>query len=110
MHRRTASQPPTTSPLLQEQGKTDEPVSIAQPVDALAGAPTLINFLHTVPAPLVALLVRLAPPISPLRHVFQIISWQTSWVDSWLLLGLWWAVVLFAEPALRSVVLSRRFV
>jgi hypothetical protein len=81
----------------------DKSESDSQPVDALAGAHTLIDFLHTVPAPLVALLVRLALPVSSLRHVAQIVSWQAPWVDSWLLLAAWWAVVLFARSAIRSV-------
>jgi hypothetical protein len=91
----TASIPP---PLEQEQH-----VSVSQPVDALAGQPTLIDFLHTVPAPLVALLARLASPLSPLRHAAQILSWKSSWVDSWLLLAAWWILVLFADCALRLV-------
>ena len=81
----------------------DKSESDSQPVDALAGAHTLIDFLHTVPAPLVALLVRLALPVSSLRHVVQVVSWQAPWVDSWLLLAAWWAVVLFAGSAIRSV-------
>jgi hypothetical protein len=85
----------------QEKPKRSEPNT--QPVDALAGAPTLIDFLHAVPAPLVTLLVRLAPSVSSLHHVAQVLSWQARWVDSWLLLAAWWATVLFSGSALRSV-------
>jgi hypothetical protein len=72
----------------------------------LAGSSTLIDFLHSVPTPLVALLVRLAPLVSYLHHAAQMVSWQSSWVDSWLLLASWWALVLFVDPMLRSVVSS----
>ena len=88
-------------PPKQEQSAT--PVLDSQPVDQLADAPTFIDFLHTVPAPLVALLVRLAPSVSSLRHAAQILSWRSSWVDSWLLLATWWVLVLFADRALRLV-------
>ena len=96
-------QPQATAPPFKEQDKSDKSEPDPQPVDALAGNPTLIDFLHTVPAPLVALLIRLAVPVSSLRHVAQIFSWKASWVDSWLLLAAWWAAVLFANSALRLV-------
>jgi hypothetical protein len=90
---------------LQEQEKPEKSShSGSQPTGgSLVGAPTLIDFLHAVPAPLVVLLVRLAPLLAPLRYVAQIISWQTPWVDCWLLLAAWWAAVLFTDRALRSV-------
>ncbi|KAI9445655.1 integral peroxisomal membrane peroxin-domain-containing protein [Russula earlei] len=97
MSHQAVSQPQTPEP----QEIPDESGLISQQVHSLAGAPTLIDFLHTVPAPLVALLVRLAPPVSFLRHVSQIISWQTPRIDACLLLALWWAAVLFADTALR---------
>lgn len=103
-------QPQATAPPPKVQDKSDksesdpQPVPVPVPVDALAGTPTLIDFLHTVPAPLVALLIRLAVPVSSLRHVAQIFSWQAPWVDSWLLIAAWWAAVLFASSALRLVV------
>jgi hypothetical protein len=96
-------QPQATAPPPKEQDKSDKSESDPPPVDALAGTPTLIDFLHTVPAPLVALLIRLAIPVSSLRHVAQVFSWQAHWVDSWLLLAAWWATVLFANLALRLV-------
>jgi hypothetical protein len=101
MHQRTISQPLSITPSPQEQGKPSEPSS--QPSGSLVGAPTLIDFLHSVPAPLVVLLVRLAPLVASLRYVAQILSWQTPWVDCWLLLAAWWAAVLFTDSALRSV-------
>ncbi|KAI0305628.1 integral peroxisomal membrane peroxin-domain-containing protein [Multifurca ochricompacta] len=105
MHHRTVSQPPLspTPTHTQDQEQPDKSDTDEQPadVDALAGAPTLIDFLHTIPAPLVALLIRLAPLVSSLRHVAQILSWQASWVDSSLLLAAWWALVLFADSAFR---------
>jgi hypothetical protein len=103
-----ATQAQATAPSSPEQEKSDksEGDDCKQPgTSALAGAPTLIEFLHTVPAPLVALLVRLAAPVSSLRHVAQVLSWQAPWVHSWLLLAAWWATVLFASSALRSVFL-----
>jgi hypothetical protein len=105
MHNRTVSQPIATTSSLHEQEKPEQSSqSSSQPAGgSLVGAPTLIDFLHAVPAPLVVLLVRLAPPLASLRYVAQILSWQTSWIDCWLLLAAWWAAVLFTDFALRSV-------
>lgn len=101
----TVSQPIATTSSLQDQEKPEKSShSSSQPAGgSLVGAPTLIDFLHAVPAPLVVLLVRLAPLLAPLRYVAQILSWQAPWVDCWLLLAAWWAAVLFAESTLRSV-------
>ena len=109
MHKRSVSQPQNTSTTADIATATVPPQIPPEPVNeqtggsGLAGSPTLINFLHSVPTPLVALLVRLAPLASYLRHVAQMVSWQSSWVDSWLLLASWWALVLFVDPMLRSV-------
>jgi hypothetical protein len=108
MHHRTVSQPHPTNPSPQEQEKPDKTESISQPPGSLVGAPTLIDFLHAVPAPLVVLLVRLAPLVASVRYVAQILSWKTPWVDCWLLLAAWWAAVLFTASALRSVTLNFR--
>ena len=62
---------------------------------------TLIDFLHSVPIPLATLLVRLAPIVSYIRHVAQMVNWRSSWVDSWLLLASCWALVLFVDPLHR---------
>ena len=101
MHSRTVSQNQVRLPSPQEQEKPDDSDSSSQPANPLVGAATLIDFLHAVPAPLVVLLLRLSPLVSSLRYVAQIISWQTPWVDCWLLLAVWWAAVLFVESALR---------
>jgi hypothetical protein len=106
MRSRTASPSQTTVPLppQPEQEQPEKPDPVSHPVvDTLAGTPTLIDFLHTVPAPLVALLVRLAPSVSCLRHAVQILSWQSSWLNSWLVLAAWWVLVLFADRVLRLV-------
>jgi len=105
MHNRTVSQPIATTSSLQEREKPEKSSqSSSQPAGgSLVGAPTLIDFLHAVPAPLVFLLVRLAPPLSSLRYVAKLLSWQAPRVDCWLLLAAWWAAVLFTDSALRSV-------
>jgi len=63
--------------------------------------PVLVDFLNTVPTPLTAVLVGLAPYISRIRYTAEAISWKSSWVDSWLALAGWWAVCLLAELGLR---------
>lgn len=105
MHHWTTSNPTPTTSSLQEQEKPEKSSqSSFQPaVASLVGAPTLIDFLHAVPPPLVVLLVRLAPLLAPLRYVAQILSWQAPWIDCWLLLAAWWAAVLFTDSALRYV-------
>jgi hypothetical protein len=63
--------------------------------------PVLIDFVNSVPHPLTVVLVQLAPHISTIRHIAEIISWRESWYDSWLVLASWWAVCLLTEIALR---------
>ena len=63
--------------------------------------PVLVDFLNSVPTPLTAVLVGLAPYISRIRYAAETISWKSSWVDSWLALAGWWAVCLLAELGLR---------
>ncbi|KAI0063535.1 Pex24p-domain-containing protein [Artomyces pyxidatus] len=111
-HRRTASQPLSTPQLV--------PPELSSPPTSpgvLAGAPTLLDFLHTVPSPLVNVIVNLASPVSYLRRSLEIVSWKVSWVDGCLLVAAWWAVALFAGYGLRyflpliafaHIVLSRR--
>ncbi|KAI0666562.1 integral peroxisomal membrane peroxin-domain-containing protein [Trametes maxima] len=68
--------------------------------DALHASP-LVEFLNALPAPLATTLVALAPSIARVRYLVQLFSWKTSWEDSWLLLGLWWALCLVPEIGLR---------
>lgn len=48
-------------------------------------------------------LVALAPYIRVMRQVLEIVSWQSSWEESWLALGGWWALCLLSEPMLKYV-------
>ncbi|KAG1724093.1 integral peroxisomal membrane peroxin-domain-containing protein [Suillus paluster] len=75
-------------------GTTTSPVVQSPP-------PTLIEFVTTVPTPLASELVALAPYIQAIRHLAQIISWESSWEESWLALAVWWAFCLLSEPTLR---------
>ncbi|KAH8107801.1 integral peroxisomal membrane peroxin-domain-containing protein [Cristinia sonorae] len=61
------------------------------------------DFLSSVPSPLVAVLVGLAPFIASLRHLLDVVSWKSSWEDSWLTIALWWAACLLGDVALRYV-------
>jgi hypothetical protein len=72
-------------------------VTSAPPVSV----PVLVDFLNTVPTPLTAVLIGLAPHVSWIRYTAEVISWKSSWVDSWLALAGWWAVCLLAELGLR---------
>ncbi|KAI0049878.1 hypothetical protein FA95DRAFT_778772 [Auriscalpium vulgare] len=117
-HRRTASQPLPTPPLQLNFSDhvhalhAPSPLSATTtpapppPPPALAGAPTLVDFLHTTPAPLVAALVRIAPTVSAARHALEVVSWsgkeRGAWLDGGLLLAAWWALALFADYALPS--------
>ncbi|KAI0766855.1 integral peroxisomal membrane peroxin-domain-containing protein [Trametes elegans] len=73
-------------------------------------ASPLVDFLNTLPSPLTITLVGLAPAIARLRYFVQLISWKTSWEDSWLALALWWAVCLLPEFELRYVLPPAAFV
>lgn len=64
---------------------------------------SLVDFLNTLPSPLVAVLVGLAPYISNVRHTIQVLSWKTTWEESWLTVALWWATCMFADFSLRYV-------
>jgi hypothetical protein len=66
-------------------------------------APTLLDFVSTVPAPLTAVLVGLGPWIAQLRYFAELVSWRTTWDRSWLLLATWWGVCLLSVPILRYV-------
>ncbi|KAF7790265.1 hypothetical protein EIP86_001218 [Pleurotus ostreatoroseus] len=63
--------------------------------------PPLLDLLHTVPSPLVVVLVGLAPSIARLRRALDVFTWRSSWQDSVLALALLWAVCLYADITLR---------
>lgn len=65
--------------------------------------PPLVEFLNTLPSPLTAVLVGLAPQIATTRHLIQVLSWTASSHDSCIALALWWALCLLAEVAFRHV-------
>ncbi|OCH91796.1 hypothetical protein OBBRIDRAFT_704697, partial [Obba rivulosa] len=68
-----------------------------------APPPTLVEFLNTLPSPLTTALVGLAPYIARIRHWAQVLSWRSSWEDSWIALGALWAVCLLAEFGFRYI-------
>ena len=56
--------------------------------------------LDSIPTPILRLLVILARPIAAVRKSLEILSWKSaSPVDSWLLLGAWWALCLGGRAA-----------
>ncbi|KAI6121381.1 integral peroxisomal membrane peroxin-domain-containing protein [Pisolithus sp. B1] len=63
--------------------------------------PTLLEFVTSTPPPLTYELVALAPYIQVIRHLLEIVSWESSWEESWLALGAWWALCLFSEATLK---------
>jgi hypothetical protein len=77
-----------------------------------SAAPTqsLHEFVHTTPAPVVAVLVDLGPYVARIRRALEIVSWKpvrakaTSWPDGWLAVALWWALCLGVSPALRYII------
>ena len=54
----------------------------------------LAGFVSSVPPPLTTTLVRLSPWIGWIRRAIEIVSWKTSWEESWLLIAAWWALCL----------------
>lgn len=54
----------------------------------------LAGFVSSVPPPLTTTLVRLSPYITWIRRTIEIISWRSSWEESWLLVAAWWALCL----------------
>ncbi|KAF8070287.1 hypothetical protein FPV67DRAFT_1668155 [Lyophyllum atratum] len=61
----------------------------------------LVDFVNTVPPPVTAALVQLAPIVAAIRHALQIFSWRSSWYDACLAIALWWAVCLLADVTLH---------
>ncbi|KAI0031145.1 integral peroxisomal membrane peroxin-domain-containing protein, partial [Vararia minispora EC-137] len=61
----------------------------------------LFEFVHTVPAPLTAVLVGLGPCFATTRRILQIFSWRSRWEDGWLALAAWWGVCLSIGASLR---------
>ncbi|KAJ7287732.1 Peroxin/Dysferlin domain-containing protein [Mycena rebaudengoi] len=59
-----------------------------------------LRALMPLPLPVTALLVALAPAIHIVRRLLEIPAW-TSVYDAWLLIAVWWAAVLLAEPTVR---------
>ncbi|KAL0580342.1 hypothetical protein V5O48_001679 [Marasmius crinis-equi] len=61
----------------------------------------LHDFLNSVPYPLTAVLIRLAPCLSAIRHATEIFSWSTSWYESFLAIAAWWGICLFMDVTVR---------
>lgn len=66
--------------------------------------PPFTSMLNTIPSPLTVTLVGLGPSIALLRHALEVVSWKTSWEESWLALACWWALCLLSDFTLRWVV------
>jgi hypothetical protein len=86
---------------------------------------SLHEFLHTIPAPVISVLVGLGPYVQPIRRALEIVSWKpagktpaktssssaaavatttpipAAWPDGWLVVGIWWLICLCASPVLR---------
>ncbi|KAF9264236.1 hypothetical protein L218DRAFT_863273 [Marasmius fiardii PR-910] len=61
----------------------------------------LHDFLNSVPYPLTAVLIRLAPSLSVVRYGAEVFSWSTSWYDSFLAIAAWWGICLFLDTTVR---------
>lgn len=63
---------------------------------------SLYEFTSTVPFPLTAVLVQLAPYFALVKNAFEILTWSRSTsYDAWLALASWWAVCLLSKATLR---------
>lgn len=60
------------------------------------------DLVASLPAPVFRLLILFAYPISALRTVIEVLCWKTGRrVQSWMVLGAWWAVCLGSKHAFR---------
>ncbi|THH12497.1 hypothetical protein EW146_g7638 [Bondarzewia mesenterica] len=91
----------SSHPSPQSQPQPQLPAQSPTPTTALAGVPTLLEFVNTVPSPLTTLLVGLAPSASLFRRAVEVLSWKSSWEESWLAIAVWWGVCLFSGFVLR---------
>lgn len=65
----------------------------------------LADFISSVPPVVTRLLVELAPFLSRLRWVLQIVSWRSgNHSDSWLALAAFWSVCLWLHFTVRCVI------
>lgn len=64
----------------------------------------LAGFVKSVPSPLTTTLVRLSPHITWVRRAIEIISWKSSWEESWILIAAWWALCLLVGIGKQHVI------
>ncbi|KZV69701.1 hypothetical protein PENSPDRAFT_753111 [Peniophora sp. CONT] len=76
VHQRSASQP-----VLPVKTTAPPEVSTTYAGSSIGGAPTLFQFVHTVPAPLTSALVGLSPCLTAVRHGLQVLSWKAGWEE-----------------------------
>jgi hypothetical protein len=76
----------------------------AQPIAIHAVDGQTDQIVGAIPTPILRLLVLFGRPIRWSKHLLQILCWKSSSpVDSWLLLGTWWAVCLGGAALWKSV-------
>lgn len=73
---------------------------------ATSAIPLLSDFLSSVPSQLTTALIHLGPYVSLLKRTAVVISWRSSWFDSWLVVGGWWALCLLGKSILRCSIFS----
>lgn len=73
---------------------------MSKPVQDVA-RPPLTQVLNTLPSPLTVSLVGLGPALGRVRRLLEILSWKSSWEESWLALSFWWVVCLCSDIVLR---------
>lgn len=107
----------STAPVATQSTSTPSTLPLAKTLssqnsEAGGGAPgskmvTSEDLLLSVPTPVVRLLIILSRPIAFTRKAIEIVLWRSkSPVESWLVIGLWWALCLGGRAAWRWV-LSR---
>ncbi|OBZ66088.1 hypothetical protein A0H81_13972, partial [Grifola frondosa] len=64
--------------------------AMSKPAEDDSVPPPLVGFVNTLPSPVVAVLIGLAPHIARIRHYVQVISWKSSSEESWIAVALWW--------------------
>ncbi|KAI6000718.1 integral peroxisomal membrane peroxin-domain-containing protein [Pisolithus albus] len=98
-----SSPPSNLRPKILQMSPTPATVRPATPVmpPSPNPPPTLLEFVTSTPPSLTYELVALAPYIQVIRHLLEIVSWESSWEESWLALGAWWALCLFSEATLK---------
>jgi hypothetical protein len=74
--------------------------AVTKPADPPQIGPS--DLVSSLPAPIIRLLILFGPPIAWLRISIEVLTWKVGRrVESWMVVGAWWAICLGAGHAFK---------